>query len=147
MIYGNHNKQVEIQQQNRNRLLKALADIGIAQAFVHYSGGGDSGDVTDVTALPAELAPKLPDTKVSFLQVTPTYYLKQDGNLPEIQERPLTLKAALEEFAMIWVELHHGGWENNDGGSGSVTFNVAENTCSLEHLEYYTESTRYEYEL
>jgi hypothetical protein len=46
-----------------------------------------------------------------------------------------------------WVDAHHSGWENNDGGSGTVTIHVAENNFQLEHTEYYTESSSYEYTL
>ena len=37
--------------------------------------------------------------------------------------------------------------DSYDGGSGTVTIQVAENNFQLEHTEYYTESSSYEYTL
>ena len=52
---------------------------------------------------------------------------------------------ALRDFAMAWANAQHSGWENNDGGSGTVIIHVAEN--NFQHTEYYTESSSYEYTL
>jgi hypothetical protein len=52
---------------------------------------------------------------------------------------------ALGDFSMSWVSAQHGGWENNDGGQGTVTVVVADNTFTLEHTEFFTESCSYEY--
>lgn len=146
MIYGNHALQAEAQQKNRDLLIAGLAALGVTRAMVNYSGGGDSGDTCEAEIFPEEMMPAVQAATVMFFQVTPTYYAFSKET-PSLKEKEMPLQEALQEFAMIWVELHHGGWENNDGGSGTVNINVLENTCSLEHVEYYTESTRYEYDL
>ena len=47
----------------------------------------------------------------------------------------------------MWVDLHHGGWENNEGGAGVMTIRVADDHFLLEHVDYYTESSDYTYSL
>lgn len=144
MIYGHHNLQTEAHQRNRDLLITALATLGVTRAQVNYSGAGDSGDTCEAEILPKEQLAAVQNTKVAIHQVRPTYF-SQSQQPPAITEREMPLIDALQEFSMIWVELHHGGWENDDGGSGTVTLDVTENTCTLEHVEFYTESTQYEY--
>jgi hypothetical protein len=57
----------------------------------------------------------------------------------------MTLEDALDDFAMTSVSQHHPGWENNDGGEGCVTFDVAADTINLEHREFYTETSHHAY--
>ncbi|MGS1053287.1 DUF6878 family protein [Burkholderia glumae] len=42
---------------------------------------------------------------------------------------------------------HHPGFENNDGGSGEVYFEVDSMRVWIEHRDYYTESIYSENEL
>jgi hypothetical protein len=44
----------------------------------------------------------------------------------------MPLPEAAEELCYGYLEQEHGGWENNDGGQGEFTFNVAERRIELD---------------
>jgi len=47
---------------------------------------------------------------------------------------------ALEDFLSEWVSDEHPGWENNDGGFGTMTIDLIKRSITLEHNERYTTS-------
>jgi hypothetical protein len=44
-----------------------------------------------------------------------------------------TLHEALEDFAWVVLDVYHGGFENNEGGYGSITFDVRKGAVTLDH--------------
>jgi hypothetical protein len=130
---------------NRESLLAALIKLNITEVIIRYEGGGDSGDVTELEVKPDTVAPQLTTEQVSHHFVASEYRDREYHY--HLEERLLSVNDALHDFALEWVDVHHSGWENNDGGSGAVTIQVTENRFQLEHTEYYTESCGYEYTL
>lgn len=130
---------------NREALLAVLTKLNITDVIIRYEGGGDSGDVAEVTVMPESLMPQLALEQMTHRHVVTGYSDNQYHY--HIEERLLSVNEALHDFALEWVDVHHSGWENNDGGSGTVTIQVANNRFQLEHTEYYTESCGYEYTL
>jgi len=137
---------------DRNReaiwaILKGPAFERYSSVRVEYSGCGDDGQITDV-----ELEPKdddgaklLKETKVSVIMKSSRIF---DG---EWIESPLvkdtSLDEALEDFAYDWLSSNHGGWENNDGGSGHMVFDFKNQKVNISHCTYYTSSETDEYVL
>ena len=149
-MMGYSPKSFEAVHANRQPLLTALAALGITQLVVRYEGGGDSGDVSELEIFPESLAQANIANTLKVEQLT--YHCLageyQDGEYRYfLQEQQSSIDSALRDFVLTWVDAHHGGWENNDGGSGTVTINVSEGTFRLEHAEYYTECSNYEYDL
>lgn len=145
MFSGNTDKAVEAQRLNRDTLIQALAQLGAAQVTISYSGGGDSGDVCQVTAMPPEVLLQFRETRVPFVYLCPEH---QDGQVTWVlQFQHQSLEEALHDFTLNWVELHHGGWENNEGGEGEVTIDVPGNAFTLDHNAFYTERDHYGYTL
>ena len=149
-MMGYSPKSFEAVRANRQPLLTALAALAITQLVVRYEGGGDSGDVSELEIFPETLAQANIANTLKVEQVT--YHCLagdyQDGEYRYfLQEQQSSIDSALRDFTLTWVDAHHGGWENNDGGSGTVTINVTEGTFRLEHSEYYTECSNYEYDL
>ena len=149
-MMGYSPKSFEAVRANRQPLLTALAALAITQLVVRYEGGGDSGDVSELEIFPETLAQANIANTLKVEQVT--YHCLageyQDGEYRYfLQEQQSSIDSALRDFVLTWVDAHHGGWENNDGGSGTVTINVSEGTFRLEHTEYYTECSNYEYDL
>lgn len=145
MFFGNHSMELETQASNKDVFLKALADLGVTTFVVEYSGGGDSGDVTETSATPEGVMAQVVATKVIERAVSGEYV---DGKWHySFREKDISLDEALRNFAMQWVNLNHGGWENNDGGTGTFTVDVDTGEFTLDHREYYTESTSYAYSL
>ena len=149
-MMGYSPKSFEAVRANRQPLLTALAALAITQLVVRYEGGGDSGDVSELEIFPESLAQANIANTLKVEQLT--YHCLageyQDGEYRYfLQEQQSSIDSALRDFTLTWVDAHHGGWENNDGGSGTMTINVSEGTFRLEHSEYYTECSNYEYDL
>lgn len=105
----------------RAKLLKKFQEIGVSQIEVSYSGYGDSGQLDDITTTPA----KVPLREIEFDTIT---YPWRPGEV--IQRK---LGEAFEDF--IWDEItsRYGGFENNDGGQGELTWDITDNTITLDH--------------
>lgn len=135
----------QAQAHNRKVLRDALFDLGVTEVVVEYSGGGDSGDVSDVLCQPESLLSSITSKQIEILDACCSFngsaYVSLTKNYTS------SLREALGAFAMGWLEIEHGGWEINDGGSGSMTIDVMTNRFTLNHSEYYQESKEYEYEL
>ncbi len=130
---------------NRESLLAALIKLNITEVIIRYEGGGDSGDVTELEVKPEPVTPQLAVEHIAHRYVASEYRDREYHYF--LEERQSSVDDALRDFAMAWANAQHSGWENNDGGSGSVTIHVTENNFQLEHTEYYTESSSYEYNL
>lgn len=127
---------------NRNQLMQAMAKHRARCATVHYSGAGDSGDMETLTTEPAEALSALEQATVTLRR--PEVCFEEGKYQYRIEEQAMPISEALTAFALDWVSQEHPGWENNDGGSGEVGFDCVDNTCTLEHNSYYTESVCYE---
>lgn len=99
-------------------LFKAMQDAGLESLTVSYSGGGDSGGVDD-NDVPDSVANK----KYPFLE-------EQRGS-HVLKERTLG-----EMASNIAYDYMPSGFENNEGGYGSVYFNVANGVIDHNHTDY-----------
>lgn len=119
--------------ENKRAIFAALRLVGIEQVVIEYGGGGDSGEIEDVAATPKALTN---EDKV-FVRPLPSTW-----GTPEIKlAEEVGLRDGVESFAWDLLEYKHGGWENNDGGRGTITFDVATETVTLDHNTYFTDST------
>jgi len=94
---------------SRVELLAQLCALGISEVTAEYEGYGDSGNVEDVTVQPSEV------------------------QLPE----PLATKVG--DFAWSLAYHHHPGFENNEGGYGTLTWDIAADSITLDHADRYVE--------
>ena len=94
---------------SRAELLMQLCALGINEVIAEYEGYGDSGNVEDVKVQPAEV--KLPEALVT----------------------------AVGDFAWSLVYHHHPGFENNEGGYGTLTWDIAADSITLDHADRYVE--------
>lgn len=145
MMFGNTDKAVEAQSLNRATLLQALTALSITHVTISYNGYGDSGDVSQVEPTPPTAKPQLTTYQMPYVHVASSY---QEGQWhSRLESRMQSLDESLRDFALNWVELHHGGWENNEGGDGEVSIDVAGNAFTLDHNACYTERDHYGYTL
>jgi hypothetical protein len=95
-----------------------LAALHVAEVVIRYDGGGDSGDVSEVSVLPESLdvAEQLTTVQVNYYYLLGEY---REGQYHyQLESHLVSLDDALRDFALTWVDAHHGGWENNEGGAG-----------------------------
>ena len=93
----------------RNELLPQLRGLGITEVTAEYEGYGDSGNIEDVTVQPVGIA--LPDD----------------------------LSTKLGDFAWSVAYHQHPGFENNEGGYGTLTWDVTADSIALDHADRYVE--------
>lgn len=103
-------------EEDRKPLLKALRLVGIDEVIIEYSGYGDSGHVEGVT-------------------------LNRKGS--EYVWPPKPLETKLSDWGWDLAYSQNQGFENNDGGEGTVTWDVTKDKILLNHGDHYTE-TRWE---
>ena len=95
----------------RSELLPLLRSLGIIEVTAEYEGYGDSGNIEDVTVQPAGIA--LPDE----------------------------LCTKIGDFAWSVAYHQHPGFENNEGGHGTLTWDVTADSITLDHADRYVECT------
>ena len=83
--------------------------LGVTEVAAEYEGYGDSGNVEDVTVQPAGI--ELPDD----------------------------LRTKVEDFAWSVAYHQHPGFENNEGGYGTLTWDVTADSITLDHADRYVE--------
>ena len=97
----------------KNAMLENLSRHGIASVIIDYDGEGDSGQIEGMAAFG--------DT-----------------------DQPIALAGDLhdqiEDFAWRVLEVHHNGYEINDGGYGDITIDVANRTVVLDHNARFSDS-------
>jgi hypothetical protein len=127
---------------NKLAILNAMREAGIDSAEVNYEGSGDSGGVTEIEHF-ASGQPYDMESPI-MVRVKRTYTnWDSAAESPVIQqvEEQQEIDQALENFLWDCLSIHgHGGWENNDGGRGTLELDVCKMTCRLDHSDYITES-------
>lgn len=105
----------------RTKLLKKFQEIDVSEVEVVYSGYGDSGQLDDITITPLKVSLR----EIEFDSIT------RPWRPNEIIKR--NLREALEDF--VWGEItsRYGGFENNEGGQGELTWDITNNTITLDH--------------
>ena len=89
--------------EERARLLAELRALGATELEAEYDGYGDSGNVEDITTVPA---------------------------LPNIYAMP-----GLGNFLWSVAYAEHPGFENNEGGGGTVMWDLADDRIDLDHYD------------
>lgn len=113
-----------------------IKEIGFKSFEIAYSGSGDSGCVDEITY---ELSGELP-AGLKMSKSTYNWNPKTNrGGFAETEVELTDVKEFLGEFAYAYLEHHHGGWEIDDGQSGTITFDGVK--ILHEGQSYYTEST------
>ena len=106
---------------DRLEIRTKLASMGITSVECHYSGGGDSGAVDDIT------------------------YRKIDGLTTTFEND--VLQEAIQDLFWEAANTRAGsGWYNNDGGAGTIEWQVPTDDVNHQHAEYYTATNDYEYD-
>lgn len=97
--------------QLRDVLLPRLKQWGVSRVVVEYSGYGDSGGIDGIA------------------------YLDANGQAVNMALVKTASDPAINEFAYECLPL---GFENNEGGQGTLTIDVLAGTVTIAHSENYT---------
>jgi hypothetical protein len=132
---------------NLSLIVSVLRQHGLARLRIEYAGSGDSGDTFEMTAYDAsDAARDLPTVSVKGKSVSrqygpaPAYAVTVQEVTPEA---PVAFTTFLEDFHWGVLDMAgHSGFENGDGGQGSLAISV-DGTCVLEHSDNYVATTDY----
>lgn len=106
-------------------IFEALAAADISHVVVTFDGSGDDGRIESVTAVgPESAARELPAIDVEV--TIPEFWFEATPS------RRAPLAEAIDGLAWSILECTHGGFENDEGGYGEITFDTAEHTITLE---------------
>src|ERR1700730_10739927 len=127
----------EANRMNKDTLFDVLAPAGITTVSVEFDGEGDNGQIGDITARSGDAAVPLPESPV-------TLYGAVHGTA-KLRSTQTSLREAIETLCYGYLEQQQGGWENNNGGYGEFTFDVAGRRIDLEFHARFTDSTQFDY--
>jgi hypothetical protein len=128
---------------DRRTVLNALKKIGFSKVVCTYSGSGDDGWVEGPTFTPKAKATKAARETLMNLNMILTW----DQAGPVREQKGIALEEAVREILEDALESKYDGWEDGDGGSGTITWDVKTDKIKIQHNEYYTESRESEAEL
>lgn len=102
-------------------LLRRLKRLRIAEVEIAYNGEGDDGQIEDVLAF---------DKRGKAVSLDAKVRLALYG---EIKPKLRTLQDVLNDFAWLVLHEYHGGYENNEGGFGTIVIDVAQQRICIDH--------------
>ena len=120
-------------------IFDALQVAGITRVVIEFEGSGDSGQMEQATAFRGE--EEIVPFPKECIEIT-----RVDFDEEKDTREDVNLRDAIETIAYDLLEQTHDGWENNDGGFGTFTFDVAERSVTLDYDERYTETNNYVHE-
>lgn len=120
--------QRETRAEDRATVMAALKACDITKVVIRYDGYGDSGGVEECTVEGGQGQESLTVSVQTKLV---------DWSSAEMTSHTAPLREVLETIAMQYVAIEHSGWENNEGGSGDVTFDPVADTITVSHTENY----------
>ena len=117
---------------NVKRILDAMEAIGIETITVEYSGGGDSGGVDEVT-----IQGHVPeDFDLEVWQMSSSYDQSRRDWVEAWHLKRLVLIDAVRDVSESLKSAYFGGFENNEGGRGEITFSFEEKAALMDHTNY-----------
>jgi hypothetical protein len=134
--YQNHAKALaEANLLNKTTVFDALIGLRISKVTVTFDGEGDSGQIEEVVAFVDEKSQRIPEATIRFRDAT---WGREEGKVSEV-----SLYEGIKGLCYDYPSQEHGGWENNDGGYGDFTFDVAERLIVLDFNQRFSDSTCY----
>lgn len=128
----------QLRGETRSTLFAVLTEAGVDRATVSYCGSGDSGGPEDVVFERSDGTTLAPMPSLSLRRFSANYV---DGQWRQhVVQASCRLDDALTDLAMALVDELHRGWEDGDGASGEVIFDVQDEKVRVHHNAYYTES-------
>lgn len=128
--------------ENLRRVLPVLRERNVDRVEVSFSGCGDSGQIDDVTFLPAGYDPVRPGTTpaiprseftgIVVASETATFVLEDGEWTRQEQVEHVGVEAAIATLTEDYLQETGVDWYNNTGGHGCLEIDVPSGTVNLE---------------
>lgn len=134
-----------------HRLLATLRLLGAHSVAVEFSGGGDSGGITDTTYYDSGQGPLMDETftKAPYTFTSSETRFDHDKGIwvTESKERTGSLHDAVIDMVYNALAESSVDYINNDGGYGTfhISFDADQPTLSLEMYERFTKVMKHSY--
>jgi hypothetical protein len=120
---------------NKAAIFHVLAQARITRAVAIFDGYGDSGQIERIEVYAGDETASLPTVEIEFIEV--------GSHTGDVNRQSVSIATAIENMAYHAIRQTHCGWENDEGAFGDITFDVAEQTVTLDYNERYTEIENY----
>ena len=114
---------------NAKSIFDALDQTNITSVIVDFDGGGDSGQIEQITPYRGDEACDWPECNIHIQD------LDMDGGDVLLTQ---DMREAIETLCYDILEDREGGWENNDGAFGTFSFDAATRKVTLDFNARYT---------
>ena len=104
------------------KALEVIKTNGLDRVEVYYSGSGDDGCIEDVTFFINDKSVEVLDTPI--VNIGEWSKFNYTTHTREKTTELKTLKDYVEDVVYDFLEAFHGGWEINEGQSGTVTLDA-----------------------
>jgi hypothetical protein len=118
------------------KLWPVLLRAGVEQVRMEYEGSGDSGEFMNPEYVPEESKEKLQGITVTSMRKNSKWDRGTNSWVHEVSWVDEPVEHALSDIASEVVHTSHAGWENNEGGCGSVVMDCEEFTIMVKHEQY-----------
>lgn len=123
-----------------------LKQAGATRVSIQYNGGGDEGHIEQVTVYKPMAKPKkdgeseeevdVSKIEASIYSISTEYCPNTKGGWKtNIATKTDTLDKLLDEFAYELLEDQPFDWVNNEGGFGTLEYDVATNKFTMDHSQ------------
>ena len=131
---------------NEEILFDFFIDSGVKTCVVTFNGGGDDGQIGDITISPKN--PNFMERNVRGVKVHTGYsWDEKNGNTSKYSKTEVTVEELIEHVCYQVLEKHFCGWEDNEGSFGEFRFNMKTRKIELDFNHNFVQSrlTRYSF--
>jgi len=124
----------ELLELHRTALVIGLNGSAIEQMVIEYAGSGDEGNGFEISVTPSSVV--IDDLLIETADSE--YYEMEPGTYRyKVSKGSMDLSSLLEEMCDLALTVGgHSGYEDNEGGYGSLTFTMATGELKLVHNDY-----------
>lgn len=141
----------EVFEFNKNVAIAALRAAGVKLVTATYVGGGDSGEISSIECSNDDDDVDVSAIAVNYQLAEPTLNSSATGWSIVAKEKSGSLRDLISQLTDDTVnEIDRTGYENNEGGGGTLTFDLGSSHASFVSVSHYdneVEVTTFRYTL
>lgn len=126
-----------------NTVLRVMASHNIKTITVSFDGSGDSGQIESVDFDGGDDGSK--DIQVQWAVNEELWNIATGDYVDNFVQKDGKLEDLVSDVVYTLLEDEHGGWELDDGSSGTFTFDAAHKSVEVVFNERYTDYRTKEY--
>lgn len=140
---------------NKDILFDVLERCGVTNVEVTFSGGGDDGQIDELTLFPERgstptsrqhIRNSIWNHKIEGVKVSDgVRWDEKTKTSTKTYKKSVTTQELVDYICYQVLEEHFGGWEDNEGGCGTFYFDVQKRNVDLDFNENFVETRNSRY--